>query len=166
MPTLASNSNVAGMAKRYPMIPFPAMSCQSSKWKQWSRNLFFAKVWTVPRNRHNTFIRKFIAVMLFHFLVFWRFPEIRIRHHAWMFASGRHSKGKYDVCQVFWMQFWECKIFAFVDFNLNEGKLEGKLRANWAFWICLISCIVIAFYYRKANIIRRWSNILSIFNGN
>ena len=32
--------------------------------------------------------------------------------------------------------------------------------------IKIITYVVIAFFYRKANILRRWSNILRIFNGN
>ena len=48
------------------------------------------------------------------------------------------------------------------------------MELSWLLWfleckvniIKIISYIVIAFCYRKANILHRWSNILHIFYGN
>ena len=42
----------------------------------------------------------------------------------------------------------------------------GYVKEAFSWMIKMISYVVIAFLYRKANILRRWSNILRIFNGN
>ena len=52
----------------------------------------------------------------------------------------------------------------------KEMVLPCPARHNGAvpyqLMIKIISYVVIAFYYMKANIICRWSNILLVFNGN
>ena len=47
----------------------------------------------------------------------------------------------------------------------SAGTLTAGQRQRPAV-IKIISCVVIAFFYRIANILRRWSNILRFFNGN
>ena len=89
----------------------------------------FWRMWIVPRNRDNTLPRKFFAALLFPFLLFWRFPEIPVRHWAWMVVNDLHGQFFFDAGQVFSIQFWECKIFTLVDTRfLNKHKLEGNLK--------------------------------------